>query len=69
MKHGTSGYFVKADVSKYFPSIDHAILKEKLKRVVDYERILRLLYTVIDSYNRDIGYGKSNQSVLCTAVS
>ncbi len=32
-QHGTSGYFLKCDVRKFFENIDHEIFKAKLKRV------------------------------------
>ena len=67
---GTDGYFVKIDVSKYFPSIDHAILKKKLEKIVDDAKILSLLYTIIDSYNAECGRGlpMGNQSSQCFAL-
>jgi hypothetical protein len=56
-KHGASGWILKADVRKYFPSIDHGILKERLRRVIRDENVMRLLETIIDSFNADTGKG------------
>lgn len=56
-KHGNSGYFVKIDVKKYFASIDHEILKAKLKKIIADEKILGLLNKIIDSYNSDLNKG------------
>lgn len=69
-KHGTDGYFVKLDVSKYFPSIDHKILKSKLERIVKDEKILNLLFSIIDSYNGEVGKGlpMGNQTSQCFAL-
>ncbi|MDX1655713.1 MAG: reverse transcriptase/maturase family protein [Candidatus Competibacteraceae bacterium] len=41
-------YVLKLDVQQYFPSIDHAILKEKLRRRIRDERVLELLGRIID---------------------
>lgn len=69
-RYGTSGYFLKLDVKKYFPSINHDRLKEKLGKIVTDERILALLYKIIDSYNADEGKGlpMGNQTSQCFAL-
>ena len=56
-KYGTFGYFVKIDVSKYFASIDHNILKLYLKQIVKDKCVYNLLTNIIDSYNKDTGKG------------
>lgn len=43
-------YIFKADVKKYYPSIDHNILKTYLKRDIKNDDILYILFTLIDSY-------------------
>ncbi len=42
-------YVLKADIRKYFQSIDHQILKAKLARVIRCKRTLRLCGLIIDS--------------------
>jgi len=52
-------YALKMDVAQYFPSIDHGILKEKLRRRIKDRRVLELLDRVIDTSppgNRPLGY-------------
>lgn len=49
-EHGTDGYILKMDVKKYFDSVDHAVLKQKLRSFPDKE-VLRLLDLIIDSYH------------------
>lgn len=44
-------YYLKCDISKYFYSIDHNVLKEKLKNKIGDTRVLDVLYKVIDSTN------------------
>lgn len=63
-KYGKEGYFVKLDMAKYFNSIDHGVLKQKLRRVVGDDKILALCEKVIDSYNFESGKGlpMGNQS-------
>lgn len=55
-EHGTKGYFLKIDVRKYFDSIDHNVLKYLLRKFPDKD-VLKLLYEIIDSYNKETGVG------------
>lgn len=48
-------YVLKCDIRKYFPSIDHAILKELLARVVKCPRSLALAARIIDGSNAQDG--------------
>ena len=43
-------YVAKLDVRKYFDSINHQILKSKLRRIFKDDKLLRLLDAIIDSY-------------------
>lgn len=56
-KYGFRGYFIKADVRKYFHNIDHTILKLKLEKLKIPSDILYLLYCIIDSYQDRLGFG------------
>lgn len=42
-------YYLKCDISKYFYSIDHQILKEILARKITDKRALELIYKIIDT--------------------
>jgi retron-type reverse transcriptase len=44
-----NAYALKMDVSQYFPSIDHEILKAKLRRRIKDARVLALLDRIIDT--------------------
>jgi len=44
-------YALQCDISKYFPSIDHRILKGQLRRVLKCRRTLELAETIIDASN------------------
>lgn len=48
-------YAYKIDMRKYYPSIDHAILKEKLLRKIKDKRMIDLLFVIIDSYPGGVG--------------
>lgn len=56
-RYGKKGYFLKCDVRKFFDSIDHDILKQRLEAIVDDNRTLKLLYRIIDSYEVNPGKG------------
>ncbi|MDR1861395.1 MAG: RNA-directed DNA polymerase [Bacteroidales bacterium] len=51
-------WFLKLDVRKYFDSIDHAVLLGLLRRLFKDERLLALLWHIIDSYH--VAPGKGN---------
>ena len=51
-KYGAEGYILKFDIRKYFNSIDHVVLKNKLKGFPD-EEVKQLLYHIIDSYAKE----------------
>jgi retron-type reverse transcriptase len=44
-------YVLKCDIAKYFPSIDHAILKSQLARVIKCRPTLQLASRIIDGSN------------------
>lgn len=57
---GASGkrvYVLQADISKYYPSISHDVLKEELRRTIADKRLLEVLDLVIESFNEDTGRG------------
>ena len=56
-RFGTEGYFLKCDIRKFFDSIDHEILKNRLRKVICEEDILKLLFLIIDSYEASPGKG------------
>ncbi len=45
-------YVLKMDIQKYFPSIDHLLLKEKLHHVLKDQAVLNLLEVIIDAAPR-----------------
>ncbi|MDW7679692.1 MAG: reverse transcriptase/maturase family protein [bacterium] len=44
-------YVLKCDIQKYFPSIDHLILKEIIKRKIKDDKVCWLIDLIIDSSN------------------
>lgn len=57
-KHGTKGYILKCDIQKYFPSIDHEVLKEKLAKAIVDKDVRNLLNDMIDGFETDGCPGK-----------
>jgi len=55
--NGINGYFIKLDIAKFFDSINHNILKDKLRLLVNDSEVLDLLYMIIDSYNKSDNKG------------
>lgn len=50
-------YIVKLDFRKYYDSISHGILKQKLERKFKDQRLLAIFHQIIDSYHADTGTG------------
>lgn len=48
---GRYPFALRADISQYFPSIDHAILKDTFRRHLKDRRLLALLDAVVDGSN------------------
>lgn len=55
--YGDEGFFLKCDIRKFFDSIDHCILKEKMKKVINEEDVLWILNLIIDSFETAPGKG------------
>ena len=55
-------YVLRADITKFFASIDHAALKQLLPKRVYDERTLALLGTIIDSYRTPAELGALSRS-------
>lgn len=69
-KNGANGYFLKCDIRKFFDNIDHLVLKQKLSKVIEDERVLTLLYQIIDSFEVAPGKGLplGNQTIQWFAI-
>ena len=57
-------YILKCDVSKFFASIDHTILKEKLKRKIKDKKSLDVIFKIIDSDEAGLSIGNMSSQVL-----
>lgn len=55
-KEGTS-YCLKLDIRKFYPSIDHVLLKGKLRTKIKDPELLWLLDEIIDSYPKGLPLG------------
>ena len=57
-------YILKCDISKFFSSINHDILKKKLcKRIKDKEA-LKIVFDIIDSEENGLGIGNMTSQIL-----
>lgn len=59
-KHGSNGYILLFDFSKFFDSISHALCKRIIAREFSDERIIRLAYHFIDAFG-EVGLGLGSQ--------
>lgn len=51
-------YVLQADLSKYYPSIAHDVLKTEIRRTIADKRLLEVLDALVDSFNEDTGRGQ-----------
>lgn len=54
---GESVYVLQCDISKFYPSMDHDVLKSQIRRTIRDKKVLRLLDTMIDGFNGNAGKG------------
>lgn len=57
-------YILKCDISKFFASIDHNILKQKIKRKIKDKDSLNIIFSVIDSNKLGLGIGNMTSQIL-----
>ena len=55
VKYGTF-YILKFDISKFFASIDHDILKKKVERYIKDKDALKIVFDIIDSVDEGLRY-------------
>jgi hypothetical protein len=63
VKYGTY-YILKCDISKFFSSINHDKLKEKIKRRIKEKDSLDIVFKIIDSNNPGLFIGSMTSQVL-----
>jgi len=56
-KSGNNYYVLKCDVSKYFPSVNHEILKQIIRKKIADRKLLHLLDNIMDSAEKGIPIG------------
>lgn len=57
-------YILKCDISKFFASIDHDILKQKLIGKIKDKSALKIVFDIIDSMSPGLGIGSMTSQVL-----
>ncbi len=57
-------YILKCDISKFFASINHDILKAKLLKKIKDKRAIKLVFDIIDSDSEGLSIGSMTSQVL-----
>ena len=57
-------YILKCDIKKFFASINHNILKEKLKRRIKDKDALKIVFDIIDSNDKGLYIGSMTNQIL-----
>jgi len=63
LRNPRNKYALKCDISKYFPSVDHDVLKSAIRKRISDSRLLRLLDRIIDSVPKGIPIGNLTSQV------
>lgn len=65
-KHGRNGYVLKCDISNYFGSTPHSVVKEKLRKLCEDDWAYSEVCRIVDSFgtddNPDVGMGLGSQT-------
>lgn len=65
-KHGRNGYVLKCDISNYFGSTPHSVVKEKIRKLCADDWAYTEVCRIIDSFgtddNPDVGMGLGSQT-------
>lgn len=59
-KHGAEGYILLFDFSKFFDNVSHDIIKEKLSKLYDDERMYKMIAHFVEAFG-DKGMGLGSQ--------
>lgn len=62
-RYGTY-YILKCDISKFFASINHDILKKKLIRKIKDKKALKIIFDIIDSDEQGLSIGNMTSQIL-----
>ena len=57
-------YVLKCDISKFFASIDHDVLKEKLRNKIKDKEALKIIFDIIDVEENGLSIGAMTSQVL-----
>ncbi len=64
IKYHNDFYILKCDISKFFASIDHDILKKKLERRIKDKDALKIVFDIIDSEPNGLNIGSMTSQAL-----
>lgn len=67
-KHGSEGYILLIDFSKYYDNIQHAKLRERVKQHIKDEELLWLFDEVLDNFKVDVSYLNDEQYSKCLSM-
>ena len=56
LKNKNNGYVLKCDIKKFFPSISHKILIDKMCTPIKDKNLKKLVFDIIDGYHTNIEY-------------
>nr|DAZ65520.1 MAG TPA: hypothetical protein [Caudoviricetes sp.] len=67
-KHGAKGAILKCDIKGYYPNMDRAIVKEKLKVLLDPE-VYKMTADILDTFPNEVGFNPGSQIIQIIGIS
>lgn len=64
-KHGTKGYVLKLDFSKFFDNVIHEVLIQQLAKIIQSESTINLCKILISSFDVDVSYMTDDEFKNC----
>ena len=69
INHNTDGYFLQLDVKKYYPSMQHDVVKAAFRKKLDDNTYNRVADILDGQYKGDVGYNPGSQMVQIAGIS
>ena len=69
INHGRNGYFLQLDVKKYYPSMDHEVVKDLFRKKLMPETYQAVADILDFQYTGDVGYNPGSQMVQIAGIS
>lgn len=68
LRRNPDAYYLKIDISKFYPSIDHDVAKAQIRKMVKCKKTLRMFDAIIDVHNEGMPIGSFPSQYIANLV-